>query len=331
MPFFDLPLDLLREHRIAQEPPSDLEDFWRTTVSASRAKTWEPRVEPVDTGLELVETSDVTFAGYDGDPIRAWWHVPAGRAPRGVVVQFQGYNGGRGLAHQQHEWPLAGYAHLFVDSRGQGNGAWSPGHTADPHGSGGAAVAGQMTRGIEDPETYYYRRLYTDAALAIDVARELVGADLPVFVTGGSQGGGLTIAAVALHELSGGAVAGAMPDVPFLCDFPRATALVDTNPYREIVTYLAAFRDRVEPAHRTLSYFDGAHLAALATAPALFSVALMDPICPPSTVFAAYNAWASDDKAIEIYPYNGHEGGGPYQRAAQLAWLRERVTVPARA
>ncbi|GAB2510283.1 acetylxylan esterase [Microbacterium petrolearium] len=329
MPFFDLPLDLLREHRIAQEPPSDLADFWRRTLADARGKAWEPRVERVDTGLELVETSDVTFAGYDGDPIRAWWHVPADRAPRAVVVQFQGYSGGRGLAHQQEEWPLAGCAHLFVDSRGQGTGAWSPGHTPDPHGSGGAAAAGQMTRGIEDPETYYYRRLYTDAALAIDVARGLAGDDLPVFVTGGSQGGGLTIAAVALDAFSGGAVAGAMPDVPFLCDFPRAVSLVSTNPYREIVAYLAGHRDRVEQTHRTLSYFDGAHLAALATAPALFSVALMDPICPPSTVFAAYNAWASDDKAIEIYPYNEHEGGGPHQRAAQLAWLRDRLAAPA--
>ncbi len=39
---------------------------------------------------------------------------------------------------------------------------------------------------------------------------------------------------------------------------------------------------------RTLSYIDGMNFAARASAvPALFGVALMDPICPPSTLYAA--------------------------------------------
>ncbi|OCG74792.1 acetylxylan esterase [Microbacterium sediminis] len=323
---FDLPLDELRAYRATHEAPADFDDFWLTTLAAAREKGWETRVEPVDNGLAIVASSDVTFAGFAGDPIRAWWHRPADREPIGVVVEFLGYSGGRGLPHQQGTWPLAGYAHLLVDSRGQGYGQQWPGATADPHGSGGSAAPGQMTRGIEDPETYYYRRLYTDAALALDVARGLAGTGVPLFVAGISQGGGLTIAAAALDALAGrGAIAGALPDVPFLCDFPRATTLVAIHPYGEIVTYLAAFRDRVDQTFRTLSYFDGVHLAARAQAPALFSAALMDEVCPPSTVFGAYNAWPSDDKAIEVYPFNGHEGGGVYHRAAQLEWLRARV------
>ena len=65
------------------------------------------------------------------------------------------------------------------------------------------------------------------------------------------------------------------------------------------------------------------NFARHATAPALFSVALMDDICPPSTVFSAYNAYAGD-KSIELYTYNNHEGGGPHQDRAQLAWLAGR-------
>lgn len=326
MPQFDLPLDRLREYRATHDAPADFDDFWLSTLAAARGQGWETVVEPVDNGLALVATSDVTFAGFAGDPVRAWWHRPADREPIGVVVEFLGYSLGRGLPHQQREWPLAGYAHLLVDSRGQGYAHAHPGATADPHGSGGSAVPGQMTRGIEDPETYYYRRLYTDAALAVDVARGLAGADLPLFVAGTSQGGGLTIAAAALDALAGrGALAGALPDVPFLCDFPRATTLVDAFPYGEIVAYLATFRDRVAQTFRTLSYFDGVHLAARAQAPAMFSAALMDQVCPPSTVFAAFHAWGSDDRSIEVYPFNGHEGGEVFHRAAQLRWLRDRV------
>jgi len=76
----------------------------------------------------------------------------------------------------------------------------------------------------------------------------------------------------------------------------------------------------------TLTYVDGAHLARRATVPALFSVALMDATCPPSTVYAAYNAWAGP-KEIKEYPFNGHEGGGPFQVAAQLAWLPTRMPL----
>lgn len=71
----------------------------------------------------------------------------------------------------------------------------------------------------------------------------------------------------------------------------------------------------------TLTYFDAAVLAGQATAPALFSVGLMDPICPPSTVYAAYNAYAGT-KQIREYPYAGHEGGGPWQEREQLGWLQ---------
>ena len=320
MAHFDLPLDQLRTYRSSTATPDDLDDFWERTLSESRGAGWEPRLERFDAGLELVDVFDVSFAGFAGDPIRAWWQVPSGRAPKAVVVELIGYSGGRGFAHDTGPYPPAGYARLVVDTRGQG---WSHtgagGATPDPHGTGSQAP-GVLTRGIASPETYYYRRAYTDSALAVDVAHRLAP-DVPVFVAGVSQGGGLAVAAAALAY----DVAGALPDVPFLTDFPRATTLVDSMPYGEIRTHLAAHRDEVENVYRTLSYFDGANLAARATAPALFSTALMDTTCPPSTVFAAFNAWAGEDKSIEVYPFNGHEGGTGYQRVKQLRWLRERV------
>ena len=59
------------------------------------------------------------------------------------------------------------------------------------------------------------------------------------------------------------------------------------------------------------------NLAARVTPPGLFSVGLMDTICPPSTVYAAYNHYAGP-KEMVVYPYNGHENGGPFQDAEHL-------------
>ena len=69
-----------------------------------------------------------------------------------------------------------------------------------------------------------------------------------------------------------------------------------------------------------LSYFDASLLARTATAPALFSVGLMDHCCPPSTVYAAFNAY-SGRKTMCTYRYNDHEGGQFHQEAEQLHWL----------
>jgi cephalosporin-C deacetylase len=144
-------------------------------------------------------------------------------------------------------------------------------------------------------------------------------------VAGGSQGGGISTSVAALAPAS---VAAALPDVPFLCDFRRAASVAQSEPYLELVRYLAAHRDRVEETFATLSYFDAAVLARRATAPALFSVALMDVTCPPSTGFAAYHAWGGPtfaDKDIEVYEYNDHEGGAAHHQQRQLAWLRARL------
>jgi cephalosporin-C deacetylase len=119
-------------------------------------------------------------------------------------------------------------------------------------------------------------------------------------------------------------LAGVAPDVPFLCDIERAIGLADSDPYAEVVRYLAAHRDHVEPALRTLAYIDAARLGRRATAPALFSVALMDAICPPSTVYAAFNAYGGPKEIVE-YAYNDHEGGQAFHDVAKLRWLAERL------
>ena len=320
MPAFDLPLDALQTYAPLRPAPADLATFWATTLAESRAATNPARFEQVDTGLTGATTYDVTFSGFGGDPVKAWLHLPvAAREPLPTVVQYIGYGGGRGLAHEVGPWVLSGRAHLVVDTRGQGSG-WSVGDTPDPHGSG-PSTPGFLTSGVLDPLTYYYRRVYTDAVLAIDALQGLPGVDATrVAVIGASQGGGIALAAASLNE----DVVAVMADVPFLCDFPRASTIADTLPYTELATYLKTHRNHVDQVFGTLAYFDNVVLGRRATAPALFSVALMDQICPPSTVYAAYNNYGGP-KDIRVYPYNDHEGGGAFQLGEQLAWLR---TIP---
>jgi cephalosporin-C deacetylase len=316
-----MPLDELRRYRPDLTEPEDFDAFWEKTLSAAREHDLDARFVPVDAHLSTVDVFDVTFAGFGGHPVRGWLILPAGTTePLPAVVEYIGYGGGRGLPHERLLWSAAGFAHFLMDTRGQGIGG-SGGDTPDPVGSG-PAYPGYMTRGIEDPHEYYYRRVFTDGVRAVEAARAhpLVDASR-VAAVGGSQGGGITLAVGGLvPDLAAIAV-----DVPFLCDFPRSTTLTDRQPYREIALYMKAKRGCEENVFRTLSYFDGVHFAARGTAPALFSAALEDMTCPPSTVFAAHNAYAGSERSMEVYAFNDHEGGGPYQQGVQLRWVPEHL------
>lgn len=323
MPRFDLHLEELRTYRPDVAEPSDFDSFWSATIAEARQQGEPATLVPVDAGLSEVEVFDVTFPGFGGEPITAWFLVPArSSGPLPTVVEYNGYGGGRGMPHERLAWVAAGYAYLFMDTRGQGSQWGSGGDTPDPHGTGPSA-SGFATRGIEDPATYYYRRVYTDAVRAIDAVRQFDRVDPErIVVCGGSQGGGIALAVAGLMP----DLIGAMPEVPFLSHFERAVGHTDRDPYGEIVRYLAVHRGSENRVFSTLSYFDGVNFAKRARCPALYSVGLLDPICPPSTVFASFNHYAGDAE-IEVYPFNEHEGGGGQHWRRQASWLTELLTA----
>jgi cephalosporin-C deacetylase len=309
----------LEQYRPEIAEPAGLVDFWTDTLASARDHDLEPRFEQVRTGLTLVDTYDVRFSGYGGHEIRGWLRVPAGSTGAlPTIIDYQGYGGGRGLAHEPTLWPLAGYAQFFMDTRGQGS-VWKVGHTPDPEPGANPEHPGFMTRGIHSRETYYYRRLFTDAVRAIEAASVHDSVDASrIVVNGASQGGGMALAVSSLVP----GLAGVMADVPFLSNFERAIVITDNALYGEIAHYLSIHRDRVQQVLNTLSYFDVAGLVRNSTAPALFSVGLMDTVCPPSTVFAAYNNYAGP-KETSVYPFNNHEGGQLDHDRVKLDWLRE--------
>ncbi len=313
MAFFDLSLDELRLYVPPRHEPTDFDDFWQETLHTVRQYPLNPRFEAVNYSLRTVETFDLTFNGYGGQPIKGWLILPKQRStPLPCVVEYIGYGGGRGFPCDWLLWSSAGFAHLIMDTRGQGS------DTSDSESdNSNPQISGFMTRGILHPQTYYYRRVFSDAVRAVEAARSHPAIDAErIAVSGGSQGGGITLAVSGLVP----DVQVAMPDVPFLCHYQRAIQISDSFPYQEIVKYCQVHRDKVEAVFDTLAYFDGVNFASRAHARALFSVALMDEVCPPSTVFAAYNSYAGA-KEIKIWPYNHHEGGTNYQTVEKLKFL----------
>jgi cephalosporin-C deacetylase len=317
MPFFDLKAAELPDYRSSVTAPDDFDAFWAATLAETRAHPIDAEFVPFDAGLTAFDVFDVSYAGFGRHRVRGWYISPKGGSDGGAVVKFIGYNGGRGFPHEHLLWPATGRPVLVMDTRGQGSG-WSRGDTADPVGSD-PAQAGFMTRGIGSPQTYFYRRVFTDGVRAVEAIRSRDDIDpARIAVAGGSQGGGISLAVAGLVPT----VKACLPDVPFLSDFPRAIGLASRDPYGEVSRYLSVHRDKVETALQTLRYFDTVSFGPRAKAHALFSVAVMDTICPPSTVYGAFNAYGGASKKIVSYTYNDHEGGGPFQERAQVEWLK---------
>lgn len=320
MAFYDLPLEELRSYRPPRTEPADFDSFWQTTLEEARRSPLDARFEPVDYGLKTVEAFDLTFNGYAGQPIKGWLLLPRRRhTALPCIVEFIGYGGGRGFPIDWLLWSSAGYAHLVMDTRGQGS-SWRQGDTPDPAPPGSNPhFPGFMTQGILDPETYYYRRVFTDGVRAVEAARSHPAVDGGrIVLSGASQGGGITLAVGGLLP----EIPVILPDVPYLCHYRRATEITDNHPYAEIARYCKIHRNQVERVFETLSYFDGLNFAVRARAQALFSTALMDMTCPPSTVFAAYNHYYGP-KQINVYPYNDHEGGQSFHDLEKMKFLRK--------
>ena len=318
MVLYDFPLEQLKTYTPDRNEPGDFAAFWQETLEEARRHPLAPVFEPVPTDLRAIQTYDVTFRGFGGQPIKGWLNLP--RHPSGplpCVVEYIGYGGGRGFPSDWLLYPSAGFATLVMDTRGQGSG-WLRGDTPDVETEPGCPqYPGFMTRGILNPRTYYYRRLITDAVRAVEAARSspLVDASR-IALTGASQGGGLALIVGGLEP----SVQAVLPDVPFLCHYRRATQITDQIPYLEIALYCKTHRDQVETVFRNLAYFDGLNFAVRAKAPALFSMGLMDDLCPPSTVHAAYNYYAGP-KQICVYEYNQHDGGGTHHAQQRLRFL----------
>ncbi|MGI6367154.1 MAG: acetylxylan esterase [Anaerolineae bacterium] len=297
MPRFDMPLEELVNYRPPLTAEPDLDAFWANTLQQAAQQPLNATLEKQDYPALGCTVFKLTYDGWQGSRIAAWYLRPEGDGPFPGLVQYHGYSGSKAEVFGYLPWALQGYALLAVDVRGQS------GDSADTFPYPGGHVKGWMTQGILDPEVYYYRGVYVDCIRALDWLCSNGDVDPQrVGVMGMSQGGGLTLAVASLDARP----VLAMPEMPYLAHFRRAVDMAMRQPYLEIPDYLRRWPEREATVWRTLSYFDVMNLASRVRCPVLMTVGLQDDICPPSTVYAAYNQIQSP-KEIRVYPYHNHE------------------------
>ncbi|MEW9700341.1 acetylxylan esterase [Paenibacillus sp. SI8] len=298
---YDLPLDQLYTYKPDLTCQPDFNDFWEKTLAELKEIPLQYELTPYDYPVKGARVYRIQYAGFAGAHIDGWLALPDREGKHPGVVMYHGYNWAfEGNLHDTVNMALHGYATLQMFVRGQ------HGNSQDNIVSSNGHSSGWMTKGILNPQEYYYRAVYMDAVRALEVLASLEAVDANrIGVIGGSQGGALTLAAAALSPIPVVACA----DFPFLSHFERAIDITPNGPYYELNEY---FRRNGDPAievtaKRTLTYFDVMNLTPRITCHTWVCIGLIDDITPPSTVFAAYNQLTCS-KDLSVHRYFGHEG-----------------------
>jgi len=300
---FDMPLEQLYDYQGRNPRPDDFDEFWDRSLAEMQAI--DPQVEliPASFQVAFAECFHLYFTGLGGARVHAKLLRPKhAEAPHPGVLMFHGYSGSSGDWSDKLGLVAAGNTVAALDCRGQG------GLSEDRGGVSGWTLQGHIVRGLDDmPEKLLFRQIFLDTAQLARIVMQMPDVDEDrVGATGGSQGGGLTLACAALEPR----IKRAAPVFPFLCDYQRVWEMdLAKDAYRELHDWFRRFdplHQREEELFTRLGYVDAQHLAPRIQGEVLMSVGLMDQICPPSTQFAAYNKITAE-KTLRIYPDYGHE------------------------
>ncbi|SKB85714.1 acetylxylan esterase [Daejeonella lutea] len=185
----------------------------------------------------------------------------------------------------------------------------------------GGALSGYQLFNLEDPERYYYKRVYMGCVRANDFLTSLPQFDgVNLGVTGGSQGGALSIVTAALD-----------PRVKFLGAYYPALSDVTgflvgraggwPHMFNKDNVNTASAKDKI----RTTGYYDVVNFARLLKVPGMYSWGYNDETCPPTSMHPAYNVITAP-KTLKLYLETGH-WQFPEQREGMEGWLQSKLGV----
>jgi cephalosporin-C deacetylase len=151
-----------------------------------------------------------------------------------------------------------------------------------------------------------YRSIYMDCVRAVDflISRAEIDTN-KIYVMGGSQGGGLTLATAGLCHNK---IKACAYFDPFMTD-TRDQLKIRTLCNSEVKSYLKYYNNECsfDDALKIQDMIDTKGFAEWITCPVFFTTALFDDDCPPHMGFAVYNRIKSP-KYFKIYPDDSHLG-----------------------
>ena len=175
---------------------------------------------------------------------------------------------------------------------------------------------GYQTANLDDKDNYYYKRVYLGCVRAVDFIESLDcfnGRDIAV--TGGSQGGALSIITAALDSRID-YLAAFYPALSDLTGYLHGRAGGWPHMFRNNFTNKP---EKIE----TSRYYDVANFARFVKISGWYSWGYNDNVCPPTSMYAAYNV-ISAPKELHLFQETQH-WTFPEQQEQKNNWLYDKL------
>lgn len=181
---------------------------------------------------------------------------------------------------------------------------------------GAGALSGYNTFGLDNKDRYYYKRVYLGCVRANDFLVNHPKFDgVNLAVTGGSQGGALSIVTAALDPRVKG-LAAYYPALADVTGYLQNRAGGWPHMFRATEgPQMHRSADKIETTH----YYDVVNFARRVKVPGLYTWGFNDETCPPTSMYAAYNV-IPGNKRLMLAIETGHNNV-PEQVAEVNAWL----------
>lgn len=302
-----------------QEDAADFDSFWEGGKAALAKLPIDAKITPLpEYGNATVNCSQVNLqnVGMGAAPSRFYGILcepkAPGKYPAVLSVPGAGVRPYRGMAE------LAAKGLITLQVGIHGIPVTLDQSVYDSLGAG--ALMNYNTFGLDNRERYYFRRVYLGCVRANDFLTSLPNWDgKNLAVTGGSQGGALSIVTAALD-----------PRVKGLAAYYPALADVTGYLHNRAGGWPHMFRATAGPLmHRTpdkietTKYYDVVNFARRVKVPGFYSWGYNDEVCPPTSMYSAYNV-IPGPKQLLLAVETGHNNV-PEQVAEVMGWLEKFV------
>lgn len=291
--------------------PADFDEFWTAQKNKLAAVPVNPSLTHVESPVKGVDCFDLQ-ADCVGAPVSGYFAKPTGAPPQrlpviltvhGAGVRSSSLSGAAG-------WAQRGFLALDINAHGIPNGKPAEFYKNLADGE----LKDYRARGRESRETVYFLGMFLRLVRALDFLTAQPEWDgRTVVVHGGSQGGYQSLVAAGLDPRVTFFAAG----VPAGCDHTGFKA-GRINGWPKFIATGAPPPPNVVEAVR---YYDAVNFVTRSKAAGIVTVGFIDTTCPPSSVYAAYNA-IPGAKQIHMDVAAGHTStpkAGEAMRKAILA------------
>lgn len=295
--------------------PEDFKEFWDNELAKAAKVPMLTRVEYVaEQSDDKVDVYNVRVQSYKrGNYIYGVLSVPKSEGKKAAILRLPGaavrsFSGPNSLAYEGFIVFEIGVHGIPVDHDPEMYRALSSG-----------PLGGYATIGLEDKNTFYYKRVYLGCVRAIDYlcSREDVDSER-IAVYGGSQGGMLSIVTAALDKR----VSAMVCYFPAFCD-------VTGYYYGRSGGWPHLFRNKnesnIKAKIETSKYYDTVNFARFVEIEGFYTWGFNDIVCCPTSTFSAYNVITAPKK-LELIRDAGHWVYPEYVKE-WTKWLKEKLSV----